>query len=111
MVDSLKLNKPKPCRLTLPLRGVYFDQIKAGTKAFEYRLVTPFWQKRLDGREYEGITLTRGYPSRNDVSRRIDLPWQGCEIQTITHEHFGAEPVQVYAIRVGVITQSEDQGT
>ena len=37
--------------LLIPVNGVYFDQIAAGEKAEEYRLCTPFWQKRLAGRE------------------------------------------------------------
>lgn len=34
--------------LYLPLKGIYFDQIKAGEKLHEYRLATPYWRARLD---------------------------------------------------------------
>ena len=87
--------------LTLALRGVYFDQIKGGTKKKEYRKCTPFWEKRLIGREYDQIVLTRGYPKKDDMSRRLVLPWRGMEVEEITHPHFGADPVTVFAIRVG----------
>jgi hypothetical protein len=86
--------------LTLPLKGEYFDQIKAGTKPEEFRLVTPYWRRRLEGRTYDRIELTLGYPLRDDDARRLVLPWKGYRITTITHPHFGPDPVEVYAIDV-----------
>lgn len=86
--------------LTLPLNGVYFDQIKDGSKVEEFRLVTPFWSKRLVGRDYDRIVLTRGYPSRDDLCRRLERPWRGFTRKTITHPHFGSAPVEVFAIHV-----------
>lgn len=86
--------------LTLPLCGRYFDQIKAGEKLEEYRLCTPYWVRRLSGRRYEAIVLTRGYPSRDDAARRLVLPWRGCRVIELQHEFFGLEPVQVFAISV-----------
>ena len=86
--------------LTLPLNGIYFDQIKAGTKTEEYRLATEFWSKRIAGRSYDRIVLTRGYPKRDDHERRLILPWRGYERKSITHPHFGPDPVEVFAIRV-----------
>ncbi|HHN0562623.1 TPA: ASCH domain-containing protein [Pseudomonas aeruginosa] len=86
--------------LTLPLKGEYFDEIKAGTKPEEYRQVTSYWRKRLEGRSYDSIELTRGYPKRDDTARRLVLPWKGYRVATITHPHFGADPVEVFAIDV-----------
>jgi hypothetical protein len=82
------------------MKGKYFDQIASGEKLEEYRLATPFWQKRLLNRSYDQIILTRGYPAKDDQSRRIQRPWRRCDIKTITHEHFGPDPVQVFAIQV-----------
>nr|WP_321944697.1 ASCH domain-containing protein [Burkholderia cenocepacia] len=90
--------------LTLALKGIYFDQIAAGTKDEEFRLVTPFWQKRLVNRTYDRIVLTRGYPKASDTSRRIERPWRGFVTCTITHPHFGPDPVEVFAIRVAART-------
>lgn len=87
--------------LTLPLKGLYFDQIKAGTKTEEFRLCTPYWRKRLEGRTYDSVTITRGYPARCDAKRRMTFPWRGYVEKTIQHEFFGSEPVRVFAIRVG----------
>lgn len=86
--------------LTIPINGIYFDQIAAGTKAEEYRLLTPFWSKRLVGRSYAELVLTRGYPKADDLSRRLRAPWKGYIVKTITHPHFGVDPVEVFAIDV-----------
>jgi hypothetical protein len=86
--------------LHLPLKREYFEAIRDGTKPEEFRLCTPHWSKRLEGREYDQIILTLGYPARDDHARRLVLPWRGFTIATISHPHFGPEPVQVYAIDV-----------
>jgi hypothetical protein len=86
--------------LHLPLKAVYFDAIKAGTKLEEYRLRTPYWTRRLAGRTYAGIELMRGYPTAGDDTRRLRLPWKGFRTTTIQHPHFGPLPVEVYAIDV-----------
>lgn len=88
--------------LTIPLKGIYFDQIKAGTKPEEYRLVTDYWRKRLENRHYDKIVLTRGYPAAGDTERRLEKPWRGYIERTIQHPHFGPDPVRVFAIRVGM---------
>ena len=89
--------------LVLPLKGIFFDQIKAGVKTEEYRLVNRYWSRRLEFGSYDTITLTRGYPARDDASRRMVLPWRGFTVKTIQHEHFGPEPVEVFAINVSDI--------
>lgn len=86
--------------LTLPIKREYFEQIRSGEKREEYRLIMPYWRKRLEGRCYSRIVLTMGYPKRNDAARRIERPWSGYEIKTIAHPHFGPDPVLVFAIRV-----------
>ncbi|EKT4529981.1 ASCH domain-containing protein (plasmid) [Pseudomonas fulva] len=86
--------------ITINLIGTYFHQIKAGTKTFEYRLRTPFWRKRLEGRAYDMIRICWGYPKKGDTDRVLMRPWRGYEEQTIQHEHFGIEPVNVFAIHV-----------
>lgn len=87
-------------KLHLNLKAEYFDQIKAGVKPDEYRLCTPYWTKRLEGRTYDGIVLKKGYPKAGDQDRIIERPWHGYELQKIVHPHFGASPVAVFAIRV-----------
>jgi hypothetical protein len=86
--------------LVLPLRAVYFDAIRDGTKPVEYRLCTPYWRRRLEGRSYSRIVLTKGYPKASDTARRLERPWRGFTVETLTHPHFGPAPVQVFAIPV-----------
>lgn len=97
--SSMTIPSPSPA-LVLPLKAEYFDQIKAGTKPLEYRLCNGYWCKRLMGRTFSRIVLTKGYPAAGDTERRMERPWRGFEIQTIQHEHFGPEPVVVFAIDV-----------
>jgi len=94
------LNPNSPRRLVLPLKAEYFDAIRAGTKPEEYRLVNDYWRKRLEGREYDVIELTKGYPKRDDSGRRLVRPWRGYKIKTIVHPHFDNVPVEVFAINV-----------
>jgi hypothetical protein len=86
--------------LYLSLKAEYFDAIRDGTKPEEYRLCTPYWRKRLEGRVYDSIALTLGYPTAGDAARHLHRPWRGYTVKTITHPHFGPEPVEVFAIRV-----------
>jgi hypothetical protein len=86
--------------LTLNLKGLYFDQIKAGTKTEEYRICKPFWAKRLEGRHYDQVVILRGYPPKEDKEKRIVRPYRGYTVKIITHPHFGPNPVEVYAIDV-----------
>lgn len=86
--------------LVLPLKAEYFYAIKDGTKPEEFRLCTPYWRKRLEGRAFDCIVLTLGYPSRLEHSRRLIRPWRGYRVITINHEHFGPDPVEVFAINV-----------
>lgn len=85
--------------LHLNLKGIYFNEIKAGTKLFEYRLRSK-WEKRLAGKSFDRVLIKLGYPAKGDSTRILERPWRGYEIQTITHPHFGSEPVEVIAIRV-----------
>lgn len=89
--------------LIIPVNGVYFDQIVAGTKSEEYRLVTKFWMKRLCGREYSRVIMTKGYPKDGGIEgvTRTTRKWRGVQLKTITHPHFGKDPVEVFAIDVG----------
>ena len=88
--------------LTIPVKGVYFDQSASGEKLEEYRLVTAYWSTRLRNRTYDRVILTRGYPKGGGVEgeTRLTRQYRGEIIRTITHPHFGNDPVMVYAIDV-----------
>lgn len=86
--------------LILPVKRIYFDDIKAGIKGDEYRLVTPYWTKRLADRTYDRVIITLGYPRADDADRRKTFPWQGFKVIRLTHPHFGPDEVEVYAIKL-----------
>lgn len=93
--------------LYLAVKGEYFDAMKSGAKKEEYRLVNAHWHNRLHGRHYDQIIITRGYPKRDDSEKRLVMPYEGYVIKTITHPHFGPEPVRVFAIKVTANTASK----
>lgn len=84
--------------LTLALKREYFEAVASGAKREEFRLATPFWRRRLEGRRYGRLVLTLGYPSAGDAARRIELPWRGVRETVVSHPHFGPDPVAAYAI-------------
>ena len=47
--------------LHLNLYRKYFDAILNGTKTIEYRDITPYWSRRLEGRHYDVIQFRNGY--------------------------------------------------
>ena len=84
--------------LVLHLKSCYFREIKKGRKRFEYRLRTPYWQKRLVGQKYDRVVFWDAYKPRSPDTV-IVAPWRGFKVQTIEHEHFGPNPAPVFAIR------------
>lgn len=86
--------------LRLAVKREYFEQIKSGVKTEEYRLVNDYWIKRLDGKPFDTLTITMGYPKNDDTSRHLVFPYRGWVIKTITHPHFGDKPVEVFAINL-----------
>jgi hypothetical protein len=91
--------------LHLPLEAEYFHAILAGTKTEEYRECSKHWRTRIEGRTFDAIVLTLGYPKAGDTARRVVLPWRGYKIKRITHPKFGTEPVEVFAIEVSAARQ------
>lgn len=93
--------------LTLAVMREYFEQIKSGVKPDEYRLDTPYWRKRLIGREYDFVEITLGYPKADDTERRLKFPYRGYSMEKRTHKHFGAEEVTVFAIHLKDTTHDQ----
>lgn len=60
--------------LHLTLHRRWFDAIARGEKKAEYRLLKPYWAKRLDGREYDEIHFRNGYASDAPFMR---VEWVG----------------------------------
>lgn len=75
--------------LVLPLKTVYFDAIRLGQKAEEFRLRTPYWRRRLEGRTFDRVVLTKGYPPS---SRRQPPP--GARVARVQRNHHHAPPLR-----------------
>ncbi|MFL9880842.1 ASCH domain-containing protein [Herbaspirillum rhizosphaerae] len=88
--------------LILPVKAIYFHQIREGSKPEEFRLDNEYWRKRLVGKTFDRVIVTLGYPKAGDTSRRVIRPWRGYVMRTITHEFFGNMPQHVFAINVSV---------
>ena len=87
--------------LHLHVKNEYFNAHVAGKKNEEYRLYNDYWIKRFVGKEYENIYYYDAYPSADEYAeKRVILPYRGYEIKTITHPHFGTDPVKVFAIKL-----------
>ena len=86
--------------LILNLKREYFEQIKSGIKTEEYRVCTPYWQKRLEGKSFDKIIIKLGYPKNSEVEKIMEFPWKGYKKKKIIHKHFGNDAVSVYAIKV-----------
>ncbi len=82
----------------LPVKREYFEQIEAKTKTEEYREMSPYWIKRLEGKHYDQVVITLGYPAKDDSERRLVFPYHGFNRKVITHKEFGPAPKEVFAI-------------
>lgn len=86
--------------LVLNLKREYWEAIRNGSKTVEYRLVSDYWRKRLDGKTFDSIELRLGYPRAGDESRIIGRKWRGLTVGAITHSLFGTDEVEVFQIDV-----------
>jgi hypothetical protein len=86
--------------LVLHVKKEYFDQIKSGEKTEEYRIVKPYWWKRLHGVPYDHLVIMWGYPKFSEMcaDNCLDFPYRGYNILSIKHHEFGSNPVLVFAI-------------
>ncbi|MGL4379259.1 MAG: hypothetical protein ACRCT1_22670 [Microcoleaceae cyanobacterium] len=62
--------------LFLILKKEWFDAIRSGRKKEEYRAITPYWEKRLEGKSYDYITFQLGYESP-ESDERFTIPLSG----------------------------------
>lgn len=101
-VDAPPRSRTKERRcLVLPLKRRWFEAIKDGSKIEEYRLDNEYWRKRLEGKDFDEVTVTLGYPRRDDTERRLTFPWLGAYRRMVTSDEWGGVPKMVWAIRLG----------
>lgn len=84
--------------LHLTLFKKYFDEILKGDKKIEFRKITPYWEKRLEGKEYDYIHFVNGYGK--------DRPWMDIIIKEIEKDDIYYDEYKIYLgkiIRMGNI--------
>ena len=92
--------------LRLAVKAEYFYAMKSGEKTEEYRLANAYWENRLfhrgtvEPKEFDCVVITLGYPKNGDAEKKLVFEWNGWKRKTITHPHFGPDPVEVFAISV-----------
>lgn len=86
--------------LTLRVEQKWFEQIKAGTKMFEYRLYNDYWIPRIEGKTFDRVVIIWGYPSKDKQDRYLYFPWRGYEITQVTSEQWDNVEETVFAIRL-----------
>ena len=79
--------------LHLKLHRKWFWEILSGQKKQEYRAMTEFWEKRLEGQTYDRIKFRNGYAS--------NAPWMEVEFLGLGLGEWDGETV--YAISLGEI--------
>ena len=84
--------------LHLNLYRKYFDAILKGEKTIEYRDITPYWSRRLEGRHYDVIQFRNGY--------RKDAPEMIVEFKGMGTVTFQTTPT--YAIQLGKVLESKN---
>ena len=82
--------------LHLNLYRKYFDQILKGEKTIEYRDITPYWSKRLEGKYYDVIQFRNGY--RKNAPTMI-VEYKG----TVVDDLYGT-----YAIKLGKVLETKN---
>lgn len=90
-------------KLFIIIKGEYFNKILSETKKEEYRIVKPFWTKKIIGKEYTHIVFQAGYGKN---SPRIEVEYLGYEKKKITHPHFGnLFEQECYVLKLGKVKQ------
>ena len=64
--------------------------------------MTIHWASRIRNENLKWVEIRCGYPVVGDEKRILRFPWRGYEVKKITHPEFGAEPVEVFAIKLHV---------
>lgn len=86
--------------LKIPVKKIYFEEIKTGIKTEEYRLFKEYWKKRLENKTYDEVWITLGYPASNQLDKILKFKYKGYVEKIIQHKEFGEEKVKVYAIKL-----------
>lgn len=84
-------------KLYLSIEKEWFDKILSGEKKEEYRLIKPYWIRRLGNKKYDAVVFSNGY---THDSPKITIECLGIQIvDKDTPIHNGRQ----YQIKLGKI--------
>lgn len=89
--------QPTIRNLDLVVTAHWFEEIRSGRKRTEYRKISPHWQARLRNREYDTVTIRRGY-----TQDKLVFQWGG---NSIIYNDNDLGVVPAYAITLGDIVK------
>ena len=89
--------------LHLTLKKRWFDEIASGEKTEEYREIKPYWETRLEGREYDEIHFRNGYAKNAPFMRG---EWKGCKKGWMPMDYVVFE--EQYVIKLGRILEMKN---
>jgi hypothetical protein len=90
--------------LDLVLKGEWFKMIASEEKKEEYREITPYWDRRLDGRSYDVVRFRWGYETK---SPKIWVECKGIQKGGIGNPKWGWDG-ECYIIKLGNILKTEN---
>jgi len=87
----------------LHVKREYWQQVKDKKKVKEYRIIKPYWTKRLKKLipNHDLIYYYKGYPRVRNKGNCMVFRYKGYVEEIIKHKEFGDKPVNVYSIYVG----------
>jgi hypothetical protein len=82
-----------PHIIHLILKGKWYDMIKSGEKKEEYREITDYWKRRLEGESVYVVIFHRGYTNKETMAIGVlgIAKGKGCP-------EWGAEPDKDYYV-------------
>lgn len=97
--------------LHFSLTKKWFDFIKSGEKKEEYRLLTPYWSKRLcdfnkkenvyEIHKFKYVEFTHGYPKKDDKDKRVKFKIDDITIGLGKQEWGAKEGMNYFVIKIG----------
>ena len=90
--------------LDLVLKGEWFKMIASDEKKEEYREITPYWDRRLDNKNYDVVRFRWGYETK---SPKIWLECKGIQKGGFGKSQWGWDG-ECYIIELGKILKTEN---
>lgn len=99
MSKAARTKQKAKSNLAVNVYREFFDLIRVGKKKEEYREMTDYWRRRLEGRKYQEVHFRNGYLADAPFMR---VEWKG--VRTIRRNGR-----RLYAIKLGRVLQVKNK--